>query len=300
MREVGVPGLVAAHVAPHVSVLSAGEAHVAHPTQGLLDALTIYQSKQRFAGLAVAIVGDIRHSRVARSAWHVLRTLGVSDLRIVAPRGAAAAQRRVRRRYAPQRSRRGARRVRRHHDAAHPEGAHGTGGPARGRCVLPRLGTHPGAAAAGAPRCHRDASAADEPRRRDRLRGGRRAAVGDPRPGAQRRRGAHGGAGRGAAAAAAAPDEPGTPRHHLSRAGAGALAARLRRRAVRHPPGGAQVRRARRARQLRAPHLRCQHPDAPAAVDHARAPEAPAGSRSSTRSWARACTRSRPRRPATR
>ena len=74
--EAGVPGLVAAHVAPHVSVLSAGEAHVAHPTQGLLDALTIYQRKQRFAGLAVAIVGDIRHSRVARSAWQVLHTLG--------------------------------------------------------------------------------------------------------------------------------------------------------------------------------------------------------------------------------
>ena len=83
--EVGVPQLVAAHVAPHVSVLSAGEAHVAHPTQGLLDALTILQAKQRFAGLAVAIVGDIRHSRVARSAWHALRTLGVADVRILAP-----------------------------------------------------------------------------------------------------------------------------------------------------------------------------------------------------------------------
>jgi aspartate carbamoyltransferase catalytic subunit len=83
--EAGVPGLVAAHVAPHVSVLSAGEAHVSHPTQGLLDALTIYQRKQRFAGLAVAIVGDIRHSRVARSAWHALRTLGVSDFRLAAP-----------------------------------------------------------------------------------------------------------------------------------------------------------------------------------------------------------------------
>jgi aspartate carbamoyltransferase catalytic subunit len=66
-------------------VLSAGEAHLSHPTQGLLDALTIYQRKQRFAGLAVAIVGDIRHSRVARSAWHALHTLGVTDLRIVAP-----------------------------------------------------------------------------------------------------------------------------------------------------------------------------------------------------------------------
>jgi aspartate carbamoyltransferase catalytic subunit len=83
--EAGVPGLVAAHVAPHVSVLSAGEAHVSHPTQGLLDALTIYQRKQRFAGLAVAIVGDIRHSRVARSAYQALHTLGVTDLRIVAP-----------------------------------------------------------------------------------------------------------------------------------------------------------------------------------------------------------------------
>lgn len=83
--EVGVPGLVADHVAPHVSVLSAGEAHLSHPTQGLLDALTIRQRKPRLAGLAVAIVGDIRHSRVARSAWHVLHTLGVTDLRLVAP-----------------------------------------------------------------------------------------------------------------------------------------------------------------------------------------------------------------------
>jgi aspartate carbamoyltransferase catalytic subunit len=83
--EVGVPGTVAAHVAPHVSVLSGGEAHVAHPTQGLLDALTVYQRKQHFAGLAVAIVGDVRHSRVARSAFHAFSKLGVSDLRIAAP-----------------------------------------------------------------------------------------------------------------------------------------------------------------------------------------------------------------------
>jgi aspartate carbamoyltransferase catalytic subunit len=83
--EAGVPELVAAHVAPHVSVLSAGEAHVAHPTQGLLDALTIQQAKQRYEGLTVAIVGDIRHSRVARSDYHALRTLGVGAMRIVAP-----------------------------------------------------------------------------------------------------------------------------------------------------------------------------------------------------------------------
>jgi len=83
--EAGVPELVAANVAPHVSVLSAGEAHVAHPTQGLLDALTVWQHRRRFAGLTVAVVGDIRHSRVARSAWHVFSTLGVQELRIAAP-----------------------------------------------------------------------------------------------------------------------------------------------------------------------------------------------------------------------
>src|SRR5499427_8539840 len=83
--EPGVPGLVAANVAPHVSVLSAGEAHVSHPTQGLLDALTIFQKKQRFEGLSVATVGDIRHSRVARSAFHAFSKLGVGDLRIAAP-----------------------------------------------------------------------------------------------------------------------------------------------------------------------------------------------------------------------
>jgi aspartate carbamoyltransferase catalytic subunit len=83
--EAGVLGLVASHVKPHACVLSAGEAHIAHPTQGLLDALTILQAKRKFDGLKVAIVGDVRHSRVARSAWHVLSTLGVAEIRIVAP-----------------------------------------------------------------------------------------------------------------------------------------------------------------------------------------------------------------------
>jgi len=83
--EVGVPAMVAANVAPHVSVLSAGEAHVSHPTQGLLDALTVLQKKGRCDGLSIAIVGDIRHSRVARSACRAFGILGASDLRIVAP-----------------------------------------------------------------------------------------------------------------------------------------------------------------------------------------------------------------------
>jgi aspartate carbamoyltransferase catalytic subunit len=84
--EAGVPGLVASNVKPHACVLSAGEGSVSHPTQGLLDALTILQVKQKFDGLTVAIVGDVKHSRVARSAWHVLSTLGVGEIRIVAPK----------------------------------------------------------------------------------------------------------------------------------------------------------------------------------------------------------------------
>jgi aspartate carbamoyltransferase catalytic subunit len=83
--EPGVLSHVAAHVAPHVSVLSAGEAHLSHPTQGLLDALTIRQYKGPVAAQTIAIVGDIRHSRVARSAYQVFRTLGARELRIVAP-----------------------------------------------------------------------------------------------------------------------------------------------------------------------------------------------------------------------
>jgi aspartate carbamoyltransferase catalytic subunit len=83
--EAGVLGMVAGNVAPHVSVLSAGEAHVSHPTQGLLDALTVRQHKKRFENLSIAIVGDIQHSRVARSAYQAFKLLGVQDLRIVAP-----------------------------------------------------------------------------------------------------------------------------------------------------------------------------------------------------------------------
>jgi aspartate carbamoyltransferase catalytic subunit len=83
--EAGVAQMVAANVDPHVSVLSAGEASLSHPTQGLLDALTVQQRKGRFDTLSIAVVGDIRHSRVARSAYHVFRSLGVPDLRIVAP-----------------------------------------------------------------------------------------------------------------------------------------------------------------------------------------------------------------------
>ncbi len=84
--EPGVIAHVASHVAAHVSVFSAGEAHLSHPTQGLLDALTVMQHKgERFENLCLAIVGDIRHSRVAHSAYAVFTALGLRELRLVAP-----------------------------------------------------------------------------------------------------------------------------------------------------------------------------------------------------------------------
>jgi aspartate carbamoyltransferase catalytic subunit len=83
--EPGLPAFVARYVAPHVCILNAGEAHLSHPTQGLLDALTIRQARPDFSQLRVLIAGDIAHSRVARSAWHALTTLGVGELRIAAP-----------------------------------------------------------------------------------------------------------------------------------------------------------------------------------------------------------------------
>jgi len=81
----GVPAYIARHVKPHVSILNAGESDVSHPTQGLLDTLTIRQMKGAFENLAVAIVGDIRHSRVAMSAYHALTTLGIGELRLISP-----------------------------------------------------------------------------------------------------------------------------------------------------------------------------------------------------------------------
>lgn len=81
----GVPAYIAQHVEDHVSILNAGESDISHPTQGLLDLLTIRQRFSGFSGLAVAIVGDIAHSRVARSAVHGLHTMGVQDIRLVSP-----------------------------------------------------------------------------------------------------------------------------------------------------------------------------------------------------------------------
>jgi aspartate carbamoyltransferase catalytic subunit len=83
----GIPDFISGNVQPQVSVLNAGEADVAHPTQGLLDLLTIRQNKQKLDGLTVTIIGDIAHSRVARSISHGLTIMGDNEIRLVAPEG---------------------------------------------------------------------------------------------------------------------------------------------------------------------------------------------------------------------
>jgi aspartate carbamoyltransferase catalytic subunit len=84
--ESGAPYLIAQHCAPHVHVINAGDGRHAHPTQGLLDMYTIRHYKKDFTGLTVAVVGDIVHSRVARSDIHALTTLGVPEVRAVGPK----------------------------------------------------------------------------------------------------------------------------------------------------------------------------------------------------------------------
>jgi aspartate carbamoyltransferase catalytic subunit len=82
----GAAHFIARHVAPHVSVLNAGDGRHAHPTQAMLDMFTIRRHKPEFGALCVAIVGDVLHSRVARSQIHALNTLGVGEVRVIAPK----------------------------------------------------------------------------------------------------------------------------------------------------------------------------------------------------------------------
>ncbi len=76
---------IANHVPEHVHVINAGDGSHQHPTQGLLDAYTIRHFKQDFSKLKVAIIGDILHSRVAKSNIHALTTLGCHDIRAIGP-----------------------------------------------------------------------------------------------------------------------------------------------------------------------------------------------------------------------
>ncbi len=82
----GAAHFIAQHAAPHISVINAGDGQHAHPTQAMLDMFTIRRVKGEFHKLNVAIVGDVRHSRVARSQIHALSMLGVEDVRIIAPK----------------------------------------------------------------------------------------------------------------------------------------------------------------------------------------------------------------------
>ena len=82
----GAPHLIARHVSEDIHVVNAGDGRHAHPTQGLLDMFTIRHYKRDFTKLKVAIVGDILHSRVARSQIHALTTLGVPELRVIGPK----------------------------------------------------------------------------------------------------------------------------------------------------------------------------------------------------------------------
>ncbi|MER2603428.1 MAG: aspartate carbamoyltransferase catalytic subunit [Candidatus Competibacter phosphatis] len=82
----GSADFMARHVKPHIAVLNAGDGCHAHPTQGMLDAFTIRRHKPDFPSLQVAIVGDILHSRVARSLIHALNILGAGEVRVIAPR----------------------------------------------------------------------------------------------------------------------------------------------------------------------------------------------------------------------
>ena len=82
----GAAHLIAAHVPAHVRIINAGDGWHAHPTQAMLDVFTVREVKGNFDKLKIAIVGDIQHSRVARSQIHALNALGVAEIRVVAPR----------------------------------------------------------------------------------------------------------------------------------------------------------------------------------------------------------------------
>ena len=82
----GAVAELAAHAAPETALLNAGDGRSAHPTQGLLDMLTLRQAKGAdFRKLKVLIVGDVRHSRVARSDLHALSALGAGEIRVCGP-----------------------------------------------------------------------------------------------------------------------------------------------------------------------------------------------------------------------
>ena len=192
----GAPHLIAAHLnrtgRTHVHVVNAGDGRHAHPTQGLLDLFTIRHYKQDFRNLTVAIVGDVLHSRVARSLIHGLTTLGTPEVRVIGPQTLLPTTVQ-------------SLGVRVHHDMR--EGLKGCDVVVMLRlqsermrgALLPSTGEyfkHYGLTAEklalAKTRRDRDAPRTDEPRRRDRFGSRRRRAQRDPAAGDVRHRGAHG------------------------------------------------------------------------------------------------------------
>jgi len=84
--EPGIPELIAKNIKSNAHIINAGDGNREHPTQGLLDAFTIREFKKDFSSLKVAIVGDIEHSRVAKSEINILSTLGTKEIRVIGPK----------------------------------------------------------------------------------------------------------------------------------------------------------------------------------------------------------------------
>ncbi len=82
----GAAHFIARHVSPGINIINGGDGQHSHPTQGMLDMFTIRRHKGDFANLCVVIIGDIRHSRVARSDISALVKLGTGEIRVVGPR----------------------------------------------------------------------------------------------------------------------------------------------------------------------------------------------------------------------
>ena len=84
--ESGAADFISKYIAPNISIINAGDGRHAHPTQAMLDMFTIRKHFDDFSNLKIAIVGDILHSRVARSQIKALNILGANEVRVIAPR----------------------------------------------------------------------------------------------------------------------------------------------------------------------------------------------------------------------
>jgi aspartate carbamoyltransferase catalytic subunit len=187
----GAAHFIAEHVCPQVAIINGGDGRHAHPTQGMLDMLTIRRHKGGFENLSVAIVGDILHSRVARSNMLALKTLGCPDIRVIAPKTLLPIG------------------IEQYGVKVYTDMTEGlkdvdvvimlrlqrermTGGLLPSEGEFYRLFGLTTARLAGPSRMPSSCTRADQPWRGDRVGGGRRQPVGDPQPGHLRHRHAHG------------------------------------------------------------------------------------------------------------